>query len=70
MMFMLLLIVFMVSFVAAVVKNAFTIMINPNSIAISTPARTLEAFVLAPFIMQTDVTTISIMQCTMDKTSM
>ena len=67
MVLMLLLIIFVMSFVAAVVKNAFTIMINPDSIAIRTPARTLVTFVLARFIMQTDVATICIVQFTMDK---
>ena len=69
MVLMLFLVVFVMPFVTVVVKNSFTFIVDPDPVTVSAPGVALYALTLAGFIVQADVATFGIMQCTADKTS-
>ena len=54
--------------VIAVVKNTFTVIIDPDSVTVSAPAEALCALVPARLTVQANVATVGIMQFTVDKT--
>ena len=68
MVLVLLLVIRMIPLVITVIKNTFTVIIDPDSVTVSAPAEALCALVPARLTVQANVATVGIMQFTVDKT--